>query len=137
MSYTCNEDCPKCGYPTKQMSKGLYQVGQPCPECGYNAFGVEEGVSDLGRHRKMKKEWKDKVTQAFINMAHPGVPPLALAHMMARHAIGLLELPGHSTDDWYERPPPPEIETCLTAPTCVEEAQRMFGTNRGRRRCKK
>ena len=123
------EDCPKCGYPTKQRSKGLYQVGKPCPECKYNAFGVEPGVSDLGRHRRMTEKAKKDIEHAFLQILENmgGAPAHDTVRALAKMAIGYLELPEHSIDSLYERPTTPKLDLEMS----------LFGPSAGRRRCKK
>ena len=97
-----NEDCPKCGYPTKQNMKGLYQPGQPCPNCSYNAQGVEPDVSDLGRHRKLRGDVAKEILDVFIVIGSSGQPRDTLIRMLADHTVALLQLPKRTLESWYE-----------------------------------
>lgn len=103
-----NDNCPNCNYPyvgPGKNYKGVYNPGQPCPYCSYNELGRDPKVSDLGRHRTLKKEVAEEIKRAFTTMAVSmrEAPPEHLALMLARNAIGYLELPIGTLQGWYER----------------------------------
>jgi len=53
-----NEDCPKCGYPTKGQYLGIYTPGYACDMCGYLDQIAAKEIARLKQEseQRVKKE---------------------------------------------------------------------------------